>query len=167
MNKSVKIIRRIAPPLAAWVFTAALITPAQGQAGKMPPAAPIHPVTEELFGTTLSDPYRWMEDQKSAETQKWMRAQAGFADAYLKRLPQRAELLKRLTEVTSASVSVSEIRQRGNRFFYLRRAPDESDDRLYVRDGLTGVERLLVDPILQLFKVGTRTSAQLPISRPC
>ena len=111
-----------------------------------PPVAPVRNVTDDYFGVKITDPYRWMEDSKSDELHKWMRAQADYADNYLKHLPMRDDLLRRINEVTAASVSVSGIHQRGNLFFYLQRAPDQQDFNLYVREGLTGAERLLVDP---------------------
>jgi prolyl oligopeptidase len=115
-------------------------------AQSMPPKARVDNVTDEYFGVKVTDPYRWMEDLKADETQKWIRAQAEYADRYLQNLPVRDELLKRLREVSAASAQVSQIRRHGNHFFYLRRAPDEQDFKLYVREGLTGAERVLIDP---------------------
>lgn len=123
-----------------------LILILSAQAQIMPPQARVDNVTHEYFGVKIVDPYRWMEDVQSKETQDWIKAQAIYTDAYLQKLPMRDGILKRLTEISSAGVQVSGIRQRGNRFFYLRRAPDEQDFKLYVRENLTGAERLLVDP---------------------
>jgi prolyl oligopeptidase len=130
--------------LAAFILLVASLAPAQTQTA--PPKARVDNVTDEYFGVKVIDPYRWMEDLKADEVQKWMQAQADYARNYLGRLPMRAEILKRLSEVDSASTLVTGIRQRGNLFFYVRRAPDEQDFRLYVREGLTSAERLLIDP---------------------
>jgi len=111
-----------------------------------PPVAPVKEVTDDYFGQKIVDPYRWMEDLKSKETAGWIKAQADYADAFLQKLPLRDEILKRLMEVASASTAVGGIRQRGNLFFYTRRAPGESDSKIYVRENLNGAERLLVDP---------------------
>lgn len=119
---------------------------ASAQAQTVPPKARLDNVTDEYFGVRVTDPYRWMEDLKSDEVRKWMKVQADYADAYLQKLPMRDEIFKRLNELTSASVAVGGIRQGGNLFFYTRRAPDENDFKLYVREGLTGAERLLIDP---------------------
>ena len=116
----------------------------QAQTG--PPKARVDNVMDEYFGVRVIDPYRWMEDLKSDETRRWMKAQADYAKNYLERLPSREEILKRLTEVSSASGMVWNIRPRGNLFFFQRRAPDENDFKLYVREGLSGADRLLVDP---------------------
>lgn len=127
------------------------------QAQIVPPQARVDKVTDEFFGVKVVDPYRWMEDLKAKETQDWMKAQAAYADTYLQKLPKRDDILKRLAEVSSASVQVGGIQQRGNLVFYLRRAPDEQAFNLYVREGWAGAERLLVDPN-KVFNDGKRYS---------
>ena len=111
-----------------------------------PPKAPVHEVTDTYFGQTVVDPYRWMEDAKGAETAAWMKGQADYSRAYLDRLPMRAQLLKRLEELSETGVRVSEIERAANLYFYYRQAPGENDRRLYVRDGFKGTEHLLIDP---------------------
>jgi prolyl oligopeptidase len=111
-----------------------------------PPKAAIHEVTDTYFGTKMVDPYRWMEDARSSETANWMRAQADYSRAYLDRLPVRAELLKRFDELSDTGVRVSSVQRAGELYFYYRRAPGENDNRLYVREGFKGAERLLIDP---------------------
>jgi prolyl oligopeptidase len=110
------------------------------------PVAPVHEVTDDYFGQKIVDPYRWMEDAKSQEMVAWMKAQADYTRAYLDRLPMRRELLDRITKLSDAGVNVYAIERRGELYFYYRLAPGENDAKLYVRDGLNGKERLLVDP---------------------
>jgi prolyl oligopeptidase len=111
-----------------------------------PPVAPVREVTDEYFGQKIIDPYRWMEDPKSEEMIQWMKAQADYTRRYLDHLPIRQELEKRLTELLETGVRVSTIIRRDDHYFYYKIAPGESDRNLYVRDGLNGTERLLVDP---------------------
>jgi prolyl oligopeptidase len=139
----------------AYLLFLAFIASANAQT--VPPKARVDNVTDEYFGVKVTDPYRWMENSKSDEMQKWIKGQADYGDNYLKRLPMRDDILKRLNEVTGASIAVGGIRQRGNLFFYTRRAPDEQDFKLYVREGLAGAERLLVDPN-KVFNDGKRYS---------
>lgn len=115
-----------------------------GQTG--PPKAEIREVKNTYFGQTIKDWYRWLENAKSDETQKWIKAQADYSRAYLDRLPMRGDLLKRLNELSDVGTLVSGIKRRGNLYFYNRRASNENDFRVYVREGLNGAERLLVDP---------------------
>jgi prolyl oligopeptidase len=111
-----------------------------------PPKAEMREVKDTYFGQTISDWYRWLEDLKSDETQKWIRAQADYSRAYLDRLPMREDILKRLNELSDVGTRVYGIQRRGNLYFYNRRASNENDFRIYVREGLTGTERLLIDP---------------------
>ncbi len=112
----------------------------------VPPKAEIREVKDTYFGQTISDSYRWLENLKSDETQKWIKGQADYSRAYLDRLPVRGDLLKRLNELSDVGTRVSGIKRRGNLYFYNRRAPNENDFRVYIREGLNGAERLLVDP---------------------
>lgn len=111
-----------------------------------PPAAPIRPVTDTYFGQTITDPYRWMEDAKSAEMQAWMKGQADYADAKLRALPLREDFLRELTELDKAGALVRAVTRRGNRYFYSKTEPGEPNAKLFTREGATGTEVLLVDP---------------------
>ena len=140
-------------------WTLAVLTACQWQvcaqtavsdAGKLaltpPPKAAVREVTDSYFDTKVVDPYRWMEDLKSAETVEWMKAQNDYARHILNRLPIRETFLKRLNELGNANVSISGVRLIGDKYFYLKLAPGENDRKLYVRERLSGAERLLVDP---------------------
>lgn len=129
-------------PLALAAALAAQTTRAQ----EGPPKAPVREVTDTYFGQKVVDPYRWMEDAKSPEPAAWMKARAEYARAYLDRLPTREELPKRLSELSDAGVRGGGVRRAGGMYFYYRLAPGENDRRLYVREGLGGAERLLIDP---------------------
>src|SRR5260370_13433109 len=111
-----------------------------------PPKATVREITDSYFGQKVVDPYRWMEDAKSAETAAWMKAQADYARSNLDRLPIRLQLLKRFEELSETGVRVSGIQRAGNFYFYYRLAPGKNDRRVYVREGFKGTERLLIDP---------------------
>ena len=53
------------------------------------PATPVHEVTENYFGTKITDPYRWLEDTSSPAVVSWMKAQNDYTRAVLKRIPGR------------------------------------------------------------------------------
>lgn len=57
------------------------------------------PVTDNYFGTTIEDPYRWLEDDNSPETAEWVKAQNEVTFNYLEKLPGREAIKKRLTEL--------------------------------------------------------------------
>ncbi len=111
------------------------------------PATPIGPVVDTLHGTPVHDPYRWIEDRDSEEVRAWFRAQAGYARTQLDALPGRDALLARIRDIGGAAPpDVSLPQEAGGRWFYTIRRPGEPVARGYVRDGLTGKARLLVDP---------------------
>ena len=110
------------------------------------PVAPVKPVTDTYFGTKVVDNYRWMEDLKSPVLQKWWHAQAAYTKDYLGKLPDRDALAKRIKELDNASTRVGGVTLCGSRYFYMKLTPADQTPKLYARDGLTGTERLLVDP---------------------
>ena len=54
---------------------------------------------DQFFGTKVSDPYRWLEDDLSAETGDWVKRQNEVTQSYLSRIPFRDAIEKRLTEL--------------------------------------------------------------------
>ena len=135
-------------PLAAKVAACLLVLAFSASAlcQSAPANARVVEVTDDYFGTRVTDPYRWMEDLKAKETADWIKGQADYARAYLDRLPMRTQFLQELNGLSDAGVTVSDIRGRGNLFFYTKRNPGEQDNKLYVREGLGGAERLIIDP---------------------
>lgn len=111
-----------------------------------PPATPTHEVTDEYFGTRIVDSYRWLEDLKSPEVSAWMKAQNDYTRAVLDRVPGREKLRARIAHLDDTGVRVSSFQSYGGRWFYLKRAPGQDNQRLYTRDGSNAAERLLLDP---------------------
>ena len=113
-----------------------------------PPVAPVRPVTDSYFGTTVADPYRYFEDVKNPEVAVWMRGQADHARAALDRIPGRRALFERAAMYDDAvAARVINVRRRpGDLYFYEKRGTRDNQFKLYVRRGLKGQESLLVDP---------------------
>jgi prolyl oligopeptidase len=111
-----------------------------------PPVAPVRTVTETHHGITVEDPYRYMEDFKSAEVQAWVKAQADYAEKTLRALPQREKLLKRIEELDAgAPYSLFGLtRVPSGDLYYFKQLADENVAKVYVRRGET--ETLLIDP---------------------
>jgi prolyl oligopeptidase len=120
-----------------------------------PPLALVRDVTDTYFGVSVPDPYRYMEDLKSPEVAAWMKAQAAYARTTLDRIPGRAALLKRIAELGDAAPArVSGVQFNNGSYYYLKRLSNQNIPKLYVRVGLTGKERLLVDPEATKTKAG-------------
>lgn len=56
-------------------------------------------VVDNYFGTPVPDPYRWLEDDKSAETAQWVKAQNDFTFAYLSKIPYRNTIKEKLQKL--------------------------------------------------------------------
>ena len=109
-----------------------------------PPLAEPKPLAETLHGTRIVDNYRWLEDGKNPETQKWVEAEMSYTRAVLDPLPGREQIHKRLTELlTIGNINVPQIG--GKYYFYTRRDGMQNQPVLYVREGLNGQDRVLVD----------------------
>jgi prolyl oligopeptidase len=108
----------------------------------------VRPVTDDYFGTKAVDPYRYMENLKDREVQAWMKAQNDYTRAVLARIPSRQQLLARIRQFDqSAPAQVSDVRRLpGDVYFYQKLLAGENVGKLYMRAGLDGKERLLVDP---------------------
>src|SRR5436309_2264064 len=86
-----------------------------------PPMAEQKPVQEVLHGHTIVDPFRWLEDAGSPETQKWVSQELHYTRTILDPLPQRKEINRRLTELLSTG-TISAPQPAGKYFFYTKRA---------------------------------------------
>src|SRR5258706_352819 len=110
------------------------------------PYPPAHreDLVENLHGTPVSDPYRWLENRDDPATKEWLEAQDELFQTSVQSLPAREGLRGRVAELLrSGSIGVPF--WRGDRYFFMRRTPDEELAVLYtVRDG---VERPLIDPM--------------------
>jgi prolyl oligopeptidase len=111
-----------------------------------PPTTAVHEVTDTYFGTKIADPYRWLEDLKSPAVSAWMKAQSDYSRAVLDRIPGRDKLHARIADLDGTGVQVSGLQSYNGRWFYLKRTPGDDNRKLYVRDGMSGSERLLIDP---------------------
>jgi prolyl oligopeptidase len=109
-----------------------------------PPPAPQRPVTEDFFGTRLTDPYRYMEQAGHEETRAWMLAQGDHTRSVLDSIPARAAYLERLSALGSKFGLVNSYVEAGGRAFYLERPAGADVFDLMVR-GPDGSVRKLVD----------------------
>jgi prolyl oligopeptidase len=110
------------------------------------PKTPVREVTDDYFGTKVTDPYRWLENTSDAEVVAWMKAQNDFTREALAKIPGRDKLADRIKQLDNAGPSVGGLQVWGGHYFYLKAEPGSDNRRLYVRDTVNAPERLLVDP---------------------
>ncbi len=109
------------------------------------PATPSRPVVDTVHGVSLTDPYRWLEDNKNEEVIKWTRAQHDAALAWLdKNAPEVPGLKDELTRYTDRTITSPPSFYKGREFF-TRKVKGEAQAKLYTR--LDGKEVLLFDPV--------------------
>jgi prolyl oligopeptidase len=116
------------------------------QAVQAPPRTPVEPVTEILHGIEITDPYRWLEDQNSPQTRKWLEDQSAYTRAYFAAIPDREQIRARVRELLAVKEVISEPWNIGDRYFFLKRHEDREQPVIVMRDGLFGPETILVDP---------------------
>ena len=102
-------------------------------------------LTEDIGGHQVSDPYRWLEDDTSAERAGWLAAQADLFGSYREELPGRERLAARVRELLGTGY-VGTPAWRGERCFYTRRDPGAEHGVLVTRLG-EDPEQVLVDPM--------------------
>jgi prolyl oligopeptidase len=109
-----------------------------------PPVAEVKPVADMFHGTRVVDNYRWLEDGNSPATQRWVAQEMAYTRGMLDHLAGRDAIHKRLTELLSIG-SVTPPILAGHHYFYTRREGMQNQPILYVREGLDGADRVLVD----------------------
>jgi prolyl oligopeptidase len=124
-----------------------VVTNAQNDSKTAPAAPPKtekRPLKEDFHGTKIVDNYRWLEHGDDPDVQKWVAAEMAYTRGMLDPLPGRDAIHKRLTELLSiGSIGVPQIC--GKYYFYTRREGMQNQPALYVREGVDGKDRVLVD----------------------
>jgi prolyl oligopeptidase len=101
--------------------------------------------TDVYHGVTVNDPYRWLEDDHSAETKNWVDAQNKVTFEYLASLPERDKNKSRLTKIWSFPRQSSPSYKNGNYYFYKNNGT-QNQSVLYKRNGIKGKEEMILDP---------------------
>lgn len=102
-------------------------------------------VVDTYFGTSVPDPYRWLENDTSAQTAAWVAAQNKATGEYLSKIPFRGALLRRLTAVADYEKIGAPAKKHGKYYFY-KNDGLQNQSVLYVQDSLDGVARVMLDP---------------------
>ena len=101
--------------------------------------------TDDYHGVKVADPYRWLEDDNSAETKAWVEAQNKVTFGYLEQIPQRAAIKARMTELWNYERFGVPFKQ-GGRYFVSKNDGLQNQSVLYTMTGLEAAPQLLLDP---------------------
>ena len=101
--------------------------------------------TDNYFGTTVADPYRWLENDTSEQTAAWVEAENQVTNAYLSKIPFRQKLLQRMTELMNYE-KIGAPRKRHGKWFFYKNNGLQNQSVLYVMDELGAAPRVFLDP---------------------
>jgi prolyl oligopeptidase len=110
------------------------------------PVARVEVVKDTYFGETVSDPYRWMENGKDPDWLPFLKGQNDHTRAIIDALPGRAALLKRIEQLSGEAAATTRVQRAGGLTFIQQRPLGADNFKLFVRQGLSGPDRVLVDP---------------------
>ncbi|MGJ7043051.1 prolyl oligopeptidase [Shinella sp. BE166] len=104
-------------------------------------------VVDNHFGTTIADPYRWLENdvRRDPDVAAWIDAQNRITRSHVADLPGREVFRARLTELFDFE-RLTAPDKKGNRYFFTRNSGLANQETLVVREGLDGQDRVLIDP---------------------
>ena len=102
-------------------------------------------VVDEYFGTKVADPYRWLENDTTAETAQWVDAQRAVTEDYLSHIPYREDLKNRMTELINYE-RYSLPSKRFNRYIFSKNDGLQNQNVIYIQNSLNDEPSVLLDP---------------------
>ncbi|HEY0977364.1 MAG TPA: prolyl oligopeptidase family serine peptidase [Flavobacteriales bacterium] len=100
---------------------------------------------DTLHGTFVADPYRWLENDTSAETAAWVKEQNAVTDAFLEKIPFRKDIAKRYEELYNFPKVGGPMRV-GELYFVWKNSGLQNQSVINVRKGLDGEDKVFIDP---------------------
>ncbi|OWQ93630.1 S9 family peptidase [Roseateles aquatilis] len=119
--------------------------------------------TDNYHGTVVADPYRWLEDDNSADTKAWVKAQNAVTDSYLGAMPQRLPTRKLYTDLYNFEKFGVPYKE-GGRYFWSRNDGLQQQSVLYTARSLKDTPTIALDPNT-LSKDGTVALTGTAVSR--
>ena len=101
--------------------------------------------TDNYFGKAIADPYRWLENDTSAETKAWVVAQNKVTQNYLSQIPYREDIKKRLTEIWNYPKESAPFKV-GEYYFFTKNDGLQNQGVWFIKKGLDGKEETFLDP---------------------
>ncbi|MDY6800599.1 MAG: prolyl oligopeptidase family serine peptidase [Bacteroidota bacterium] len=101
---------------------------------------------DTYFGTQVEDPYRWLEDDNSPETEEWVKAQNKVTFDYLEQIPFREKIKNRLTQLWDYETMGAPFKK-GNKYFFFKNEGLQNQAVLYMQESVLEDEpQVLIDP---------------------
>ncbi|NES77787.1 MULTISPECIES: prolyl oligopeptidase family protein [unclassified Okeania] len=120
-------------------------------------------IVENYHGVEVADPYRWLEDPNSEETQEWVKSQNEITFNYLAEISEGENIKKRLTKIWDYEKYSVPFKQ-GDRYFYYKNDGLQNQSILYTLPTLDAEPKVLIDPN-KLSEDGTVALSGIAISK--
>ncbi len=118
--------------------------------------------TDEMFGTKVPDPYRWLEDDMADDTKDWVKRENVVTNAYLGKIPFRNAIKNRITELWNYEKYSAPFKEGGYTYFF-KNDGLQNQSVLYRQQG-NGTPEVFLDP--NKFSVdGTTSLAGIDFSK--
>jgi prolyl oligopeptidase len=121
------------------------------------------PVIEEHFGTKVTDNYRWLEDDRSKETEAWVKAENKLTFDYLSKIPYQEAFTKRLTELWNYE-KVGAPYKEGSYIYFSKNNGLQNQAVVYRKKDENSTEEIFLDPNT-FSKEGTTSLGTLRFSK--
>ncbi|HTQ27137.1 MAG TPA: prolyl oligopeptidase family serine peptidase [Puia sp.] len=118
---------------------------AQNSSGISYPSARKVDQADDYHGTKVEDPYRWLENDTSADTRAWVQEENKITFSYLNKIPYRDQLKKRIQELYNYPRYSRPFRN-GSYFYFYKNNGLQNQAVLYRQKGLDGQPELVIDP---------------------
>ncbi len=100
---------------------------------------------DTYFGIKVPDPYRWLEDDNSDSTKKWVTEENALTQDYISKIPFRNKIADRLRKIWNFE-KMSAPALHGKYYFYTKNDGMQNQAVLYYKEGVNGEGKLLLDP---------------------
>lgn len=93
-------------------------------------------VTDNYFGTKVTDNYRWLESMDDNSVQQWFKVQSTYTDSILDNIEGRDALMNDIIAISNIKASaVSDIKVENNCYFYRKTQPGENVSKIFIAKG--------------------------------
>src|ERR1044071_1091285 len=149
--------------LGALALLVCVLCPAAGAQKLQYPVSKKVEQYDTYFGVKVADPYRWLEDENSPETARWVEEKNKVTFSYLEKIPYRAQVKDRLTRVYNYARYTAPYR-RGDYYFFTKNDGLQNQNVVYMQKGIDGAPEVLLDPN-KFSAEGATKLGELSISR--
>ena len=110
------------------------------------PKTPRDTVVTSYFGTSVADPYRWLEDGNSSKVKQWIKEQNNYAEKILSGYPEEKQIESRIKKLNITSVNQFDPKMVNDKLFFMQSTPPQAQPVIVYKAWPDGKTIILVDP---------------------